>query len=266
MIRKGSFAIPLFVVGFTCAALLAPWWPIVGGAPGVGPRDWIDLTAGLTGTAAVGLVLLAAVRRRDLTRIGNARMVLASLGGRPMPVDRLVKMAVWSGATLHEDLIWGHTLNAAAALVKTLIRLAAIIGALGATGLAISSTGLDLPGVRDLGLSPDWRDWIGLAGPMVLLIVSELSLGRRDDVALPSHHEIRAAMAHIGERLEDPRVQIGIAAMTGVDQGLDVVIPMMEERLKALGRRPLPPRGEPARPSEPDDETDGDDFLEELRP
>ncbi len=165
-------------------------------------------------------------------------------------------MAGWSLATLYDELAWGQTLNGCALLIRLILRLGAGLAAAGGLVLAVMHLTPDL--LDQAGLQPalDFTSWLCLAAAIPLWLLAELSLSRRDGAAAPTHREIRAAMAGLGDRLGGTGTQLGMAAMTGVEQGLDAVLPLLEQRIASGGpRRPHP---------EGSEESDGEELVEEL--
>ena len=254
MAKIQSFLIPTFTLSLTLAALICPWaLPARLSLDADGAR--LYLGAALASSAAIAIVMLGAVRRRDLIRIANARAVLDGLGRRPLPAGRLIAMAGWSLATLYDELAWGQTLNGCALLIRLVTRLGAALTAAAAgvlAGAALAPGLLEQAGLGDL---PDWRGWLGVGAALPLWLLAELSLSRKDGASAPTHAEIRSALAGLGDRLGGPGTQLGMVAMSGVEQGLDVVLPLLEKRL------PRPSTGQAA----PNERSDGEDLVEELQ-
>ena len=260
MAKIQSFLIPTFTFSLTLAALICPWALPV--HPPASPANApLYLEAAIASAAAIAIVMLGAVRRRDLVRIGNARTVLDGLGRRPLPAGRLIALAGWSLTTLYDELAWGHTLNACALLTRMAARLGAAL--FGLAGLVLTITPL-LPWLPDLPPATpatDWAAWLAAGAAVPLWILAELSLSRRDGAAAPTPAQVRAALAGLGDRLGGTGTQLGLAAMTGVEQGLDTLLPLIEQRIMEIARRP-PAQAAAQHASQRD--SDGDELVEEL--
>jgi hypothetical protein len=164
-------------------------------------------------------------------------------------------MAGWSLATLYDELAWGQTLNGCAFLIRLVTRLGAALAAAAALVLAGAALAPGLLEQAGFGALPDWRGWLGLGAALPLWLLAELSLSRRDGASAPTHAEIRSALAGLGDRLGGAGTQLSMAAMSGVEQGLDVVLPLLEKRL------PRASSGQAA----PDARSDGEELVEELQ-
>jgi hypothetical protein len=257
MAKIQSFLIPTFTVSLTLAALICPW-----ALPArQTPLPPLYLEAALASAAAIAIVMLGAVRRRDLVRIGNARAVLDGLGRRPLPAGRLIALAGWSLTTLYDELAWGHTLNACALLIRLATRLGAGLVGLAALAMAVTPLLPALPGLPAATPATDWTSWLAAGAAVPLWLLAELSLARRDGAAAPTPAQIRAALTGLGDRLGGTGTQLGLAAMTGVEQGLDTMLPLIEQRIMEIARRP--PAAGPARTERPRD-SDGDELVEEV--
>jgi hypothetical protein len=254
MAKIQSFLIPTFTLSLTIAALICPW-ALPGRPPPLSDAGRLWFEAALASTAAIAIVMLGAVRRRDLIRIANARTVLEGLGRRPLPAGRLIAMAGWSIATLYDELAWGQTLNGCALLIRLASRFGAALAAAAAAVLAIAALTPEAFERLGLGAAVDWRAWLGVATALPIWALAELSLSRREGTSAPTHAEIRAALAGLGDRLGGTGTQLGMAAMTGVEQGLDAVLPLIEQRLHRGAA------GGPAR----DARSDGEELVEELQ-
>jgi hypothetical protein len=250
MTKIQSFLIPTFSFSLTLAALICPW-ALAARAPPGPPLVPLLIAAALASTAAVAIVLLGAVRRRDLIRIANARAVLEGLGRRPLPAARLVAMAGWSLATLYDELAWGQTLNGCALVLRLMLRAAAALAC--AAGLVFAAALLAPRLLAAAGFEPGLA-WLAPLTALPLWLTAELALRRRDGAAAPTHREIRDAMAGLGDRLGGASTQLGLAAMTGVEQGLDAVLPLIERKLSGA-----------LRTERPDERSDGEDLVEELQ-
>ena len=255
MAKIQSFLIPTFTFSLTLAALICPW-TVAARPPALASTERLYLTASLVSTAAVAIVLLGAVRRRDLIRVANARTVLEGLGRRPLPAARLIAMAGWSIATLYDELAWGQTLNACARLIRLMLRPAAVLAA--AAGLVFGLASLAPGLLAAIGADPrqGWPSWLGLLTALPLWALGELSLSRKDGVAAPTHREVREALSGLGDRLGGTGTQLGLAAMTGVEQGLDAVLPLIERRLGRAASRADAVLAE---------RSDGEELVEELQ-
>ena len=245
MPRLLSGFIPLTATSLAFAAFMLPAWFVQDHLRRSAPPDLSAIPDAvlLTLLAAVALAYLGSVRWRDLERLENAWAITTRLGRRSMPADRLRASARWAMGALFKERYWGRALNAAAAGLRWTTPALAVASLTAAAACAVlAGLGALAPqAAAQLAVAPGWSDALLLALPALLWPVVRMHLPRLAHAEVPSEEQINHAHVELMDRLTDPKVQAGSAAMTAVDRGLDGVFALARRAgavMPSMGQRP----------------------------